>query len=236
MRSRLTARMADRISGSDTASRRYLMYVVIPLWFVPGVLDYLLHRRSRIEDTSGPMESLIHLTMMAEVGVPTWLGLLCEINPGLIVVMGALAILHNASSVLDQRTAVNGGRELSSTEMSVHSYLESLPFVALGTVCCLHWDELRRVARPGPGWLRLERKHTPLPAGYLAAVAAGTLGLIAIPMQRKCSAACSPPAAGPCPYRPWCAEDHVRDATGIVRERRSAGARRSPCATPAAPG
>ena len=53
------------------------MYVVLPLWFVPGVLDYVMHRRSHIQDTAGPRESLIHLVMRAEVGVPAWLGLLC---------------------------------------------------------------------------------------------------------------------------------------------------------------
>ena len=74
--------------------------------------------------------------------------------------MGALAAVHNATSLLDERTAVGGGRQLTSAEMSVHSYLESLPFAALGTLCCLNWDELRGVARPGPGWWRLERKHT----------------------------------------------------------------------------
>lgn len=178
-------RAADRASGAEAASRRYLMYVVMPLWFVPGVLDYLLHRRSRIEETSGPRESLIHLVMMAEMGVPAWLGLLCEINPGLLAVMGALAVVHNATSVLDQHTAVSGGRELSPAEMSVHTYLESLPFAALGTLCCLHWDQLREVARPGPGWWRLERKRAPLPAGYLTGVAAATLGLIAVPYTEE---------------------------------------------------
>jgi hypothetical protein len=177
--------MGNGASGAEAASRRYLMYVVIPLWFVPGVLDYLLHRRSRIEVTSGPRESLIHLVMMAEMGVPAWLGLLCEINPGLIAAMGTLAVAHNATSVLDQRTAVGGGRELTSAEMSVHSYLESLPFAALGTLCCLHWDELRELTRPGRGWWRLRRKHAPLPAGYLAGVAAATLGLIAVPYAEE---------------------------------------------------
>jgi hypothetical protein len=49
-----------------------------------------------IQDTAGPRESFIHLLMMAEVGVPAWLGLLCEINPGLLIVMPAAATVHNA--------------------------------------------------------------------------------------------------------------------------------------------
>jgi hypothetical protein len=158
------------------------MYVVIPLWFVPGVLDYLMHRRSRIQDTAGPKESLIHLVMMAEVGVPVWLGLLCEINPGLVVVMAAAATVHNATSVLDQRTAVTAGRDLTPVEMSIHSYLEALPFTALGTLCCLHWDAL---TRPGRRWWGLRLKRPGLPAGYLASMALANLGLIAVPYAEE---------------------------------------------------
>lgn len=78
-----------------------------------------MHRRSRIQDTAGPRESLIHLVMMAEVGVPSWLGLLCEINPGLLLVMAAAAAVHNATSILDQRTAVAAQRNLTPAEMSI---------------------------------------------------------------------------------------------------------------------
>jgi hypothetical protein len=55
------------------ASLRYLMYVLLPAWFVPGVVDWWMHRRTRIERTSGLPESLIHALMMTEVGVPVLL-------------------------------------------------------------------------------------------------------------------------------------------------------------------
>jgi hypothetical protein len=37
----------------ESVTVRYLMYVLLPAWFVPGVADYLMHRRTRIERTSG---------------------------------------------------------------------------------------------------------------------------------------------------------------------------------------
>ena len=50
-------------AGADdlrSANQRFLLYGVLPLWFVPAVPDWAMHRRSRIEDTSGTRESLIH--------------------------------------------------------------------------------------------------------------------------------------------------------------------------------
>ncbi|MFF2147015.1 hypothetical protein [Kitasatospora sp. NPDC058190] len=57
----------------EDASRRFLLYGVLPLWFAPAVADWAMHRRTRIEDTSGLRESLVHTLMMAEAGGPvTW--------------------------------------------------------------------------------------------------------------------------------------------------------------------
>ncbi len=39
-----------------TATRRYLEYAIMPLWFVSGVADYICHRKSKIETTSGVTE------------------------------------------------------------------------------------------------------------------------------------------------------------------------------------
>jgi hypothetical protein len=38
------------------------------------------HRRTHIEQTAGPRESLVHHLMFAETGVPVLLGLFCEVN------------------------------------------------------------------------------------------------------------------------------------------------------------
>jgi hypothetical protein len=33
----------------EAATIRYLMYVLLPAWFVPGVADWIMHRRTKIE-------------------------------------------------------------------------------------------------------------------------------------------------------------------------------------------
>jgi hypothetical protein len=178
VRLRRRAASAARERGVEAAGRRYLLYVLLPVWFVPAVLDYLMHRRSHIEGTAGPRESLVHSVMMAEIGVPTWIGLLCEVSPGMLAAMAAAAVVHDATAILDARTAVRGGRQLSPVEMNIHSFLEALPFTALGVLCCLHWDELRELtSRPSRRWWRMELKHEPLPPRYLAGIAAATVTL-----------------------------------------------------------
>jgi hypothetical protein len=37
----------------ESVTVRYLMYVLLPAWFAPGAADYVMHRRTRIERTSG---------------------------------------------------------------------------------------------------------------------------------------------------------------------------------------
>jgi hypothetical protein len=42
------------------AMQVYQLYVLLPLWTIPGFGDYLCHRRSKIESTSGTQESITH--------------------------------------------------------------------------------------------------------------------------------------------------------------------------------
>ena len=44
----------------ESVTVRYLMYVLLPAWFVPGIADYVMHRRTRIERPSGLGESGTH--------------------------------------------------------------------------------------------------------------------------------------------------------------------------------
>jgi hypothetical protein len=47
-----------------------LTYVLLPIWILAGFVDYLCHRASNIEHTSGTKESAAHWLMLAEIGVP----------------------------------------------------------------------------------------------------------------------------------------------------------------------
>ncbi len=175
-------RVAPGADDVESAGRRILLYGVLPLWFVPGVADWLMHRRSHIEETSGTRESLVHALMMTEAGVPVAAGLLAEVNPLVLSLMGAAGVAHGATALWDVAIAVED-REVHPVEQHIHSFLEVLPLTAAAFTACLHWDKVRAALRGAGGpddWRLLPKRH-PLPPSYLAAIA-GSVGLfVALP-------------------------------------------------------
>ncbi|ANS69158.1 diguanylate cyclase/phosphodiesterase [Streptomyces lincolnensis] len=165
------------------ATTRYLLYGLLPSWFVPGLADWAMHRRTRIEDTAGTKESLIHSLMMAEVGIPIAFTLRYEVNPLLLIVQLGGAAVHEATALWDVKTAVDSDREVRPVEQHIHSFLESLPFGALASLMCLHADQVGSLLRGGRGdpdaW-RLVPRRRPLSRGYLAGIglAIGTCVLL----------------------------------------------------------
>jgi hypothetical protein len=170
-------------SDVQSVTIRYLMYVLLPAWFGPSIADYVMHRRTGIEHTSGLPESRIHALMMTEVGVPLGLTLLCEVNPLLLALIVATAGTHEATAFWDVRSAVDGGREVRPAEQHIHSFLESLPFMATSALLCLHWDQVvAAVRRPrDPSLWRLRLRRNRLPTRYLLAIQLGIVGLVALP-------------------------------------------------------
>ncbi|MFD8545502.1 diguanylate cyclase [Streptomyces sp. NPDC059649] len=170
----------------EDANRRFLMYGVMPLWFVPAVADWAMHRRTRIEDTTGVRESAVHALMMAEAGVPVAMGLLARINPLVLTVMGGAALAHAATALWDVGLA-DGERELRPVEQHIHSFLEVLPLAALAFLGTLHPEQVRATLRGGRGpedW-KLLPKENPLPARYLAGIGLGIGACIVLPYAEE---------------------------------------------------
>jgi hypothetical protein len=67
---------------SVSAAETLLMYVVLPVWISAGLADYLCHRVTHIEKTSGTTESLLHLVQFALVGFPITVALFFDVNAG----------------------------------------------------------------------------------------------------------------------------------------------------------
>lgn len=165
------------ITGTGMVTERYLLYFVVPLWVVAGTLDYIWHKRTKIETTSGTLESVIHALMMAEAGLPLLLGLLLEINAGVMLLMVAAFFTHAATAFWDVSFAVER-RKVLPNEQHIHSLLEVLPFCAVSFVICLHWKQFASLfgaADEKPQFL-LRKKNPPLPGSYLA----GFLGAVSI--------------------------------------------------------
>jgi hypothetical protein len=153
----------------DPAAAQYvLMYFVLPVWLAAGFADYLCHRASDIEHTSGPKESALHLLQFAEMAVPTLAAIFLEINAFIILLMIISLILHEATAIWDVRYAY-ATRVVSPTEQHVHSFLEMLPLMGLLIIVTLHWGQFLALFGVGSeaADFRVRLKQPPLPVLYV---------------------------------------------------------------------
>ncbi len=176
-----TVRESDSDSV-DLALRRYLLYVVIPLWYVPSLADWWWHRRTKIEETSGTHESMTHAIMMTAVGVPLLAGLLFEINALVLTLMIGGYFVHEGVTYWDVNYAKDL-REVPTIEQHTHSFLEMLPFISASLACCLKPKQFAAIFGRGeePARWKLEPKNPPLTARYVLGVLAGVGAFVVLP-------------------------------------------------------
>ena len=170
----------------DDALRAYLLYVMLPLWFVQGILDWNFHRRTNIERTSGTHESLTHSLMMSIVGAPILAALLLEINALLLAGMIAAYFAHEGVAYWDVRYAT-GRRHVGTLEQQTHSFLEVLPFMGASLCSVLKWKQFLAIFGLGPEaaqW-KLEWKRRPQPPAYTAAILGGVLLFVVTPYAEE---------------------------------------------------
>ena len=167
---------------AEQALLRCLLYFLIPMWTAAGVADWLWHKQTDIEHTSGIEESLIHMLMFAEAGLPLVMGLTLEINAGVLLLMLATLGTHEATAFWDVHFAEQR-RAVTEREQHTHSFLEVLPFAAVGMAACLHWGQATSLFRAGDEQpeFRPRLKEKRLPLGYLLGVAGVMIAGIALP-------------------------------------------------------
>ncbi len=162
-------RGAQSLGWPRSRARAFLLFIVIPAWLVPGLLDWYFHRRSHIEkpENGGVRESLVHSAMFAEAGMPLVLSVLFEMNPLLVTLMTGAAATHELTAIGDVRLALDSQREVTQAEQHVHSFLEVMPFWVVPLMVLLHEPSTKR-------W-RLTRRGSALRRGDLGWVAVAVL-------------------------------------------------------------
>src|SRR4051812_25812780 len=153
--------------------RGILMYFVLPLWLAAGFADYLCHRATHIERTSGWNESALHLIQFSEMALPILAALFLQINAGVILLMLACLILHQATAYWDLRYA-STSRQITPLEQQIHSFLEMLPLMGILIVIALHWDQFVSLLGMGKPDFRFMLKSEPLPVLCIATMMALT--------------------------------------------------------------
>jgi hypothetical protein len=176
----------ERNDGIARATQAYLLYVALPIWAIPGFADYLCHRKTKIETTSGTHESLTHALMMTSIGIPSLMALLLEINASTLVALLSGCLVHEGIVIWDVAYA-SDRREVTTTEQHVHSFLEVLPFMSLSFIMCMHWDQVLAVFGKGPSKAdySIRLKEKPIHPLYLAVIGALLTGLVAVPYAEE---------------------------------------------------
>ncbi|MEM6161923.1 diguanylate cyclase [Erwinia sp. P6884] len=159
-----------------------LLYFVLPVWLIAGFADWLCHRATDIETTTGLKETYIHILMFFEMGLPLLAALFLEINALVIAFMIVLFFCHEATALWDVNYAVTA-RRVSPVEQHVHSFLEMVPLMALLLVISRHWPQFLALFGFGEESARFELKQRidPLPGNYIVAVLTGIFVLELLP-------------------------------------------------------
>ncbi|GAB3543071.1 hypothetical protein GCM10027343_16100 [Noviherbaspirillum agri] len=162
-----------------------ILFFFIPLWLLVGFGDWLFHRKTHISETSGAGESLLHLLMLAEVGLPMLAGLFLEINALVLALMIAGFVAHEATVLWDLRYTANK-RAILPGEQVIHSYQEAIPLMLLVLVAILHWEQFMALVTFGAhAEFRVAWKNDPLPPAYLAGILVAAGVLVVLPFLEE---------------------------------------------------
>jgi hypothetical protein len=154
--------------GLHTLLLGFLLYFLLPVWLLAGIADYLCHRRTAIERTSGLGEAALHVSEAIEVGIPLLAGLFLEIDALVLLLMLAGVLAHTLTAIWDGMYSVPR-RYVSPLEQHIHSHLEYVPIVAVSVVTLLHWGQFAALFGSGheAASFALQWKKHPIPPGYL---------------------------------------------------------------------
>lgn len=166
--------------------REYLLFFILPLWIVAGLTDYVLHKRTRIEETAGTRESVLHALQLAEAGVPVLLALFLDINALIILLMLTGFVLHEITALWDLSYA-SRRRYVSPLEQHVHSFMEVLPLMALSFVTIMYWNQFTALwgFGPEPARFALHPKANPIPTGYLLPLLLSVACFVVLPYAEE---------------------------------------------------
>jgi hypothetical protein len=159
----------------DSTALTLLLAIVLPMWLVAGFGDYLCHRATRIEATSGWRESALHAVQMGEVGSVILAALALEVTGGLVVFCVLIIAAHEATAWLDLSYA-GRRRRIAPVEQMLHSFLEVLPIAALLLLLAFRWPTVEAL-REALADLTFRPSPFALPSWYVAMLAISALAL-----------------------------------------------------------
>lgn len=171
-----------------------ILYGLLPLWGIAGFIDWLCHRATHVERTSGLKESLIHSLMGLQLGIPILLCLIFQVNVLLILICALMWVLHEFVAHWDVHYA-SPLRKISIWEVHVHNYMATVPLYLFMLIVVINWDvAVKAVTFQWSGQFTLTRlKSPPGSAAYLPEYLVFMAVLCVSPIWKRTSAACNMP-------------------------------------------
>jgi hypothetical protein len=166
------------------AAQAILMYVMVPLWIAAGTADWLCHRRTRIEHTSGLRENALHWLLLAEGGLVLLAIALLQLTAAVLLLAFAGFLAHELTTYLELRYTV-ARRNVQPVEQMIHSFMELLPLAILALVAAMAWNEVFALFGDGSPSLDLRPKDEPWPVAWLLSSGAAVLLLNVLPMAEE---------------------------------------------------
>ncbi|WAH52097.1 diguanylate cyclase [Pseudescherichia vulneris] len=153
-----------------------LLWFILPVWLIAGFCDWLCHRATGIERTTGVKETWIHILMFLEMGLPLLAALFLEVNALIIAVMIAMFFLHEMTALWDVSYAVSA-RKVTPIEQHIHSFLEMLPLMALLLIISRHWSEFLALfgLNDDAASFDIRLRADPLPVTYIVVIFSGII-------------------------------------------------------------
>jgi ABC-type amino acid transport system permease subunit len=118
-----------------------LVWGLYPVWLLAGAGDYLCHRQTDIEHTSGTRESWLHLLQFVTLLIAFAAAALMNLNAIVFGIMLALVIAHSVLAHMDV-SYTDGRRYISPIEQLVHGFMDVVPLIAVVLIGVLHWSEI----------------------------------------------------------------------------------------------
>jgi hypothetical protein len=167
------------------AAEMILLWVVFPLGVAAGLADWACHRATRIAQTSGLRENLLHWLMFAQLGTGVLAVALLEVNAAVLLGVLAVFLVHEATVWADLRFSTVR-RPVRPIEQMVHSVQEMFPLLGWVLLAAAHAPQALSLVGIGepPDW-RLVAKRDPLPAAVLLAGGAAVLLLNVLPLAQE---------------------------------------------------